>query len=659
MMIKNNKFEKFVVFVCVSFLILCVIRCKREDLNAISSSGQKQKNREEDKFRIYHTALAEMLNLKSVDEDFIRDVFQTKEINALIRQLSQFMEDDSMSEYERAVRVARIIEDLGTGVPVFRLREFPTKELWNNRKDVKSRIREFYISKFNWKTGRFNRFKYNDKSPSVEEMSIKYNELVNKVIDDPNYARIDFQREFERWLREKNEGLAVTLVYDADPAWIPTEISLTRGLVTKGPWESPEIVQDFIRKIREMQRNSNPATLVLSQKLIAEIDFSTVVPDSLVVSRDSKRVACVVQADGSYLAVVDGKEGKKYDSIAALIFSSNSKRLAYVAESEGNQFVVVDGKENKKYNAVSAVTFSPDSERVSYVAESDGQQFVVVDAKQEKKYADIVALTFSPDSEQIAYLAGAEVFGDKCVVVLDGKESKQYDGIARQPPSLRTKPCLCFSPDGRHLAYGARVGNKMFVVLDSEEQEKYDGVSPPVFSPDGKRLAYAAKVGDSWCVVVDGKADKQYDGLGEEDPLFSPDSKRLAYTARVSTRRLVVLDGTEQGIYDSVGGLTFSPNSNRLAYVAQRGSDQFVVVDAKEYRRYSTIGQASFSPDSRHLVYIAVTGKKHLVVVDRKDATEYEVILPQSRIIFDSPETFHFLVIKDSAIYLVHETINR
>ncbi|MEW6416877.1 MAG: hypothetical protein AB1480_02010 [Nitrospirota bacterium] len=53
-----------------------------------------------------------------------------------------------------------------------------------------------------------------------------------------------------------------------------------------------------------------------------------------------------------WLVVVDGKEGKKYDGIGALIFSPDSKRVAYQAIEGDEWFVVVDGKEGKRYDMI-------------------------------------------------------------------------------------------------------------------------------------------------------------------------------------------------------------------------------------------------------------------------------------------------------------------
>jgi hypothetical protein len=116
--------------------------------------------------------------------------------------------------------------------------------------------------------------------------------------------------------------------------------------------------------------------------------------------------------------------------------------------------------------------------------------------------------------------------------------------IAQVDLSFWIEDTLKVSPDGKRVAYGARVGNKWFVVVDGKEKKQYDGIGKGslIFSPDGKRVAYGAEVGDKWFVVVDGKEEKQYD-----DPLFwaggrivfdSPDG--LHYLAREGSKIYLV-----------------------------------------------------------------------------------------------------------------------
>ena len=52
------------------------------------------------------------------------------------------------------------------------------------------------------------------------------------------------------------------------------------------------------------------------------------------------------------------------------------------------------------------------------------------------------------------------------MVVVDGVEGKQYDGILEGTP--------IFSPDSQRVAYEAEIGNKQFVVVDGVEGKQYD-----------------------------------------------------------------------------------------------------------------------------------------------------------------------------------------
>ena len=55
-------------------------------------------------------------------------------------------------------------------------------------------------------------------------------------------------------------------------------------------------------------------------------------------------------------------------------------------------------------------------------------------------------------------------------------------------PSVRSK----------RIAFSAQVGTKWSIVADGQQLAGgYDNSTQPVFSPDGRRIAYAAKIGQS------------------------------------------------------------------------------------------------------------------------------------------------------------------
>ena len=126
-------------------------------------------------------------------------------------------------------------------------------------------------------------------------------------------------------------------------------------------------------------------------------------------------------------------------------------------------------------------------------------------------------------------IAWAERHGAKWVVVIDGQSGPEYDGIGD----------IFFSPDGKHVAYGARrnkwfVSNKWFAVVDGQVGPEYDGIGDIFFSPDGKHVAYGVRrnkwLVNKWFVVVDGQAWPEYDGIAC-GPIFLKDGK-VEYIAR-------------------------------------------------------------------------------------------------------------------------------
>ncbi|MCZ7615102.1 MAG: hypothetical protein M5T52_16565 [Ignavibacteriaceae bacterium] len=199
--------------------------------------------------------------------------------------------------------------------------------------------------------------------------------------------------------------------------------------------------------------------------------------------------------------------------------------------------------------------------------------------------------------------------------------------------------------------------NKSFVVLDGKEGKQYDFIVGTWFSPDGNRLAYPVKSGDKWLVVVDGIEGKSYDDYTAGTLTFSPDGKHFAYLATLSEQFYMIIDGKEEGPYVEVRQIQFSPDGKRMAYIAY-ANNAFAVIDGKQGENFVNVGNVTFSPDGKHTAYIAVRGNKNFVVADEKWMNEYDeiVIAGGDKIIFDSPESFHYLVVKGTSIYLVEES---
>jgi WD40 repeat protein len=343
-----------------------------------------------------------------------------------------------------------------------------------------------------------------------------------------------------------------------------------------------------------------------------------VILESLVLSPDYKRMAFVAGHDQQSV-VLDGVEGNKYQKVlfGNLLFSPDSKHLAYpVVHSGGGLAFVLDGREGKQYENISEGTclFSPDSKRFAYGATRNGKRLVVLDGAESKEYEGLIYRpVFSLDGGHLGF--GAQQAA-KQLVVIDGKEGKTYDSVNG----------LEFSPDGKQVMYAAERAGKWSVVVSGVSGKAYDGVGRMVFSPDGNRVAFIAARGGKYLTVLNGKEEKEYDGISAESLIFSPDSHRFAYLSENHGRQFAVVDGTEGERYDGVFQLLFSSDSEQIAYSAKRGMKYFCVVNGKSGKEYDSFGENSicFSPNGKRLAYSARRGEKWVKIVDDLEGPMYD-----------------------------------
>ena len=84
-------------------------------------------------------------------------------------------------------------------------------------------------------------------------------------------------------------------------------------------------------------------------------------------------------------------------------------------------------------------------------------------------------------------------------------------------------------------------------------------------------------------------------------------------------------------------------------------------MDGEEGRLYDNVGDGFlvFSPDSKHFAHVAGASRRMFIVVDGQPGWQYNhVIHHRGRsIIFDSPNSFHYLARRQSGAYLVTEQI--
>ena len=301
------------------------------------------------------------------------------------------------------------------------------------------------------------------------------------------------------------------------------------------------------------------------------------------------------------------------------VISDDQKHIAFTVKTNGGEFVMVDGVAGKTYKSIlrmplteagvqQQINFSPDGRRVAYVAKRGEKFLVVVDGQEGPEYEGlrVGAPNFSPDSRRLAYFAER---GGKTLAVIDGVESKPFETSHAIAPQ--------FSPDSRHVVYVADHGKQMRVVVDGEETLESEYVDEPKFSKTGKRMVYTLAHENEFTVVIDGKKGKAYSGLGNNIE-FSDDEQHVLYQADTPKGQVIVVDGVETEPVPIIeeNSYLFSPDGQHVAFKGSLGRDsEFVVVDNQRGKTYSIVGTPAFSPDSKHVSYLALR-RKFVVVTD-------------------------------------------
>jgi Tol biopolymer transport system component len=266
-------------------------------------------------------------------------------------------------------------------------------------------------------------------------------------------------------------------------------------------------------------------------------------------------------------------------------------------------------------------------------------------------------LTLSPDGKRFAVVTVDPRTKARRVVV-DGKQmGRLYDSIARGMP--------LFSPDGKRLAFVARVGPKCYVIADGAESEGYlltrDGwpVANLAFSPNSRYLAFSARVEGKTRVVVNGENFGPYDvSLDAEgnrlwgvwDFRFSPDGEYFAYRARTAGKMIlctgkVIPDPARKDgrlsvspPYDSIGRGTPVPvpghGPGAFGFIAVKGSQEYVAVWAEKEvpigGPYEAVARGSLvrpPHDPRRLDYVIRKKGKWVVVAAGKEEQLYDEVL--------------------------------
>ena len=262
--------------------------------------------------------------------------------------------------------------------------------------------------------------------------------------------------------------------------------------------------------------------------------------------------------------------------------------------------------------------------------------------------ADMVC--FSPDGKSVAYRG---LKGGRYAVWTNKTKSPDYTMVDN----------LSFTRDNR-TCFRSATGNVWQIVLGgSPSGPAMPIVGAPVLSPDGKKVAFEASRGSSgtqdktaWHVITGGAKGADYHTA--LPPSWSGDGSITGYKVRVAkagtatmafhTMNAVVVGSTLGPEYEETTNVYFAPKGKRWAYKARTTREWMLVVDGKtEGGNWKTLSDPIWTADgARYLAVGANDMTKGSIIVNGKTEGEHpDLMFPfwapngkQYGLAFRSPE---------------------
>ncbi len=235
-------------------------------------------------------------------------------------------------------------------------------------------------------------------------------------------------------------------------------------------------------------------------------------------SADSRVVASTAMRNGEWHVLLDDKSVAKGPFLKEPSLSANGKRWAYArlrtpagsAPAPGAPPAMAwevagpGGTLGARYDSAGSPVISPNGGKVAFKAARGGKVGLAVDDEPARLDWDFVSTAvWSRDGKRLACAVATGCQLDPTwLVSCEGDGSVQggqwrllVDGEARgeQWDEIRD---LTFSDDGEFLACRARQDGKWRIACGERSSDAFDCVGPPRFAPDGRLVAFGARLGD-------------------------------------------------------------------------------------------------------------------------------------------------------------------
>jgi uncharacterized protein (TIGR03067 family) len=391
---------------------------------------------------------------------------------------------------------------------------------------------------------------------------------------------------------------------------------------------------------------------------------------SIKFSPDKKHVIFKYNKGRESFVVIDGKEHGPYLKIGRLMISKTGKAAFEVLDHNKNCFVF-NGKKGPLCNLTKQASFSPAGNSFAYIGiDSSSRKHKYFLSLNNQKLDTPESLAKGEEKvREFLWFPNSDSLNSVIMLKGDINRARSYKNLSaeeklRQTPGVFKR--LCFSKDGKHLAFIKKVENGgEQVVVDGKPLDVFDRILFVSFGPtghfafvgqnetEGKKEVLVAidgtyygpypkgvniyfspfgkvvyKVKENPMLFVDGK------GVGDvgefREILFSRDNQMILVR---SNRGVSLLDGKKllinlkSKIIEAEEQLTPDPFFTLYDNSKLDGNIYFLVNRKYKPQNEIDFSPLKFSPDGKHYVLkIKKNGEKDKYVFDGKILNEYKVV---------------------------------
>lgn len=373
----------------------------------------------------------------------------------------------------------------------------------------------------------------------------------------------------------------------------------------KDPTVALRLAEEALLKNRSLSNENYAQYLYSSFSFYRNISLQDTGINSMVISRDGKRIILATETDKPVMYDTAGNKLQDFvghtAEVYAVAFSPDGTRVltasadgtARLWDLSGNTLQVFSGHKNEVYCAA----FSPDGQMVITGGNDNTLRLWNIQTGKEISepfrghVGGVLSVCFSPDGKNI--LSGS-IDSSAILWNINGRGIIQFRGHSTNIMSV------AFSPDGKNILTGSLDGTAILWNRDAEQLQKVApafGIYSVAFSPDGKSF-------------ITGSADNRAD-------LWNLDGYNLqTFISPIENERYGILSAA------------FTPDGSSIITASLDGSLRSWEVKSQVLQQFydpsSAINAIAFSPDSKYILTSFGNNKAALWNLQGEKIREFE-----------------------------------